>query len=86
VLRTKTNDRLYSYLSARKQGKVVLHRFRKLRTETVTQTTAAPSVETFVRTLNDPRYQLIEKKDNKEVYRDRETGSRWVVKVQREDD
>jgi hypothetical protein len=53
-------------------------------TETVTQTTAAPTVETFVRTLNDPRYQLIEKKENKEVYRDRETGSRWTVKVERE--
>jgi hypothetical protein len=55
-------------------------------TETITQTTAAPSVDTFVRTLNDPRYQLIEKKDNKEVYRDRTTGTRWVVKVEREEE
>jgi hypothetical protein len=55
-------------------------------TESVTQTVAEPSVETFVRTFSDPRYQLIEKKNNKEVYRDRTSGARWVVKVEREDD
>jgi hypothetical protein len=59
---------------------------RPAMTETVTQTVAAPSVDTFVRTLNDPRYQLIEKKENKEVYRDRTTGTRWIVKVEREED
>jgi hypothetical protein len=56
-------------------------------TETVTET--APSeatVETFVRSLNNGRYELIEKKDNKEVYRDRSTGIRWKVKVERDDD
>jgi hypothetical protein len=36
--------------------------------------------------LDDARYQLVEKKGNKEVYRDRNTGTRWVVKVEREDD
>jgi hypothetical protein len=59
---------------------------RPMVTETVTQTVAAPTVDTFVRSLNDPRYQLIEKKGNKEVYRDKTTGTRWVVKVEREED
>jgi len=54
-------------------------------TQTVTETTA-PTVDTFIRSLDDARYQLIEKKGNKEVYRDRSTGVRWVVKVEREDD
>ena len=47
---------------------------------------AAPSVDTFIRSLDDARYQLIEKKGNKEVYRDRNTGVKWVVKVERDDD
>ena len=59
---------------------------RPMVTETVTQTVAAPTVDTFVRSLNDPRYQLIEKKGSKEVYRDKTTGTRWVVKVEREED
>ena len=54
-------------------------------TQTVTET-AAPTVDTFIRSLDDARYQLIEKKGNKEVYRDRSTGARWVVKVERDDD
>ena len=41
---------------------------------------------TFIRSLDDARYQLIEKKGNKEVYRDRNTGVKWVVKVERDDD
>ena len=56
--------------------------------QVVTQTTVAeqPTVETFVRSLGDSKYQLIEKKGNKEIYRDRTTGVRWVVRVEREDD
>ena len=54
--------------------------------ETVTETASAPSVDTFIRSLDDARYQLIEKKGNKEVYRDRNTGTKWVVKVERDDD
>src|ERR1700726_4291114 len=55
-------------------------------TQTVTESAAAPTVDTFIRSLDDARYQLVEKKGNKEVYRDRNTGTRWVVKVEREDD
>jgi hypothetical protein len=56
-------------------------------TETVTETApSVPNVETFVRSLNNGRYELIEKKDNKEVYRDRSTGIKWKVKVERDDD
>ncbi|HZC59875.1 MAG TPA: hypothetical protein VE154_07760 [Chthoniobacterales bacterium] len=54
-------------------------------TQTVTETTA-PTVDTFVRSLDNEKYQLIEKKGNKEVYRDRTTGEKWVVKVDREED
>jgi len=39
-----------------------------------------------VRSLDNDRYQLIEKKDNKEVYRDKETGTKWVVEVHRKGD
>jgi hypothetical protein len=53
-------------------------------TQTVTE--SSPSVDTFVRALDDSRYQLIEKKGNKEIYRDKATGIRWVVKVEREDE
>jgi hypothetical protein len=38
----------------------------------------SPTVNTFVRALDSDRYQLIEKKDNKEVYRDRQTGEKWL--------
>jgi hypothetical protein len=55
-------------------------------TQTVTETPTAPTVETFVRSLDNDKYQLIEKKGNKEVYRDRTTGEKWVVKVDRDDD
>ena len=54
--------------------------------QTVTESATSPGVDTFVRSLDDARYQLIEKKGNKEVYRDRNTGTKWVVKVEREDD
>jgi len=45
-----------------------------------------PTVNTFVRALDSDRYQLIEKKDNKEVYRDKQTGEKWVVEVHRRKD
>jgi hypothetical protein len=54
--------------------------------QTVTESATSPGVDTFVRSLDDARYQLIEKKGNKEVYRDRNTGTKWVVKVERDDD
>jgi hypothetical protein len=49
----------------------------------VTETTE-PTVDTFVRSLDNARYQLIEKKGNKEIYRDRRTGRKWVVRVEEE--
>jgi hypothetical protein len=55
-------------------------------TQTVTEAATTPRVDTFVRSLDNDRYQLIEKKGEREVYRDRETGTKWVVKVEREDD
>jgi hypothetical protein len=61
-----------------------VHTTQPVITQTVTE--SSPSVDTFVRALDDSRYQLVEKKGNKEIYRDKETGIRWVVKVEREDD
>jgi hypothetical protein len=57
-------------------------------TDQVTQTVTIeqPTVETFVRNLDSGRYQLVEKKDNKEVYVDKETGERWKVEVHRTSD
>ena len=59
---------------------------RPIVTETVTEEPPTPGVNTFVRSLDNDRYQLIEKKDNKEVYRDKETGTKWVVEVHRKGD
>jgi hypothetical protein len=59
---------------------------RPVVTQTVTETRTAPTVDTFVRSLDNDKYELIEKKGNKEVYRDRTTGEKWVVKVDRDDD
>jgi hypothetical protein len=59
---------------------------RPVVSQTVTETSTAPTVETFVRSLDNDKYELLEKKGNKEVYRDRTTGERWVVKVDRDDD
>jgi hypothetical protein len=46
----------------------------------------SPTVNTFVRALDSDRYQLIEKKDHKEVYRDKQTGEKWVVEIHRQKD
>jgi hypothetical protein len=54
-------------------------------TQTVTVEQQQPTVETFVRNLDSGRYQLVEKKHNKEVYLDKETGERWRVEVHRAD-
>jgi len=58
---------------------------RQVVTESVTEDAEYPSVDTFVRSLDSARFQLIEKKDNKEVYLDRRTGKKWKVKVESED-
>ena len=52
----------------------------------VTEEPSTPGVNTFVRSLDNARYQLIEKKGDKEVYRDRETGTKWVVEVHQKGD
>ena len=49
---------------------------------TRTVTIEQPTVDTFVRDLDQPdRFQLIEKKGIKEVYLDKQTGQRWRVEV-----
>jgi hypothetical protein len=49
---------------------------------TKTVTVEEPTVDTFVRDLDQPdRFQLIEKKGIKEVYLDKQTGQRWRVEV-----
>ena len=53
-------------------------------TTTTTTTERAEPVVTYQQVQQDlPRYQLIEKKGNKEIYMDRQTGQK--VKVKRED-
>jgi hypothetical protein len=48
----------------------------------ITEVPAPPTVNTVVRALDSSRYQLIEKKDNKEVYRDTQTGERWILEIE----
>jgi flagellar basal body P-ring protein FlgI len=49
---------------------------------TQTVTVEQPTVDTFVRDLDQPdRFQLIEKKGIKEIYVDKLTGQRWKVEV-----
>jgi len=52
----------------------------------VTEEPSTPGVNTFVRSLDNARYQLIEKKGDKEVYRNRATGTKWAVEVHRKGD
>jgi hypothetical protein len=53
-------------------------------TTIVTEEPAPPAVNTFVRALDNDRYQLIEKRDNKEIYRDRQTGEKWILEIHHE--
>jgi hypothetical protein len=52
---------------------------------TVIETSQAPSLDTFVHNLDSSRYQLIEKKEEKEVYLDKLTGTKWVLKIEKKD-
>lgn len=52
---------------------------------TRTVTVEEPTVNTFVRSLDQDRFQLIEKKGIKEVYLDKLTGERWRVEVRKVD-
>src|SRR6516165_3632135 len=54
-------------------------------TQTIVETTEVPTLDTFVHNLDSSRYQLIEKKENEEVYLDRQTGEKWRIKVERKD-
>jgi hypothetical protein len=54
-------------------------------TQTVVETSQAPTLDTFVHNLDSTRYQLLEKKENQEVYLDKQTGSKWVVSVEKKD-
>jgi hypothetical protein len=51
------------------------------RTTVITAAPTPPTINSFVRDLDNSRYQLIEKKDNKEVYRDTQTGEKWIVEI-----
>jgi len=51
------------------------------RTTVITVIPAPPTVNTVVRALDNDRYQLIQKKDNKEVYRDTQTGEKWILEI-----
>jgi hypothetical protein len=59
---------------------------QRIVTETMTEEPSTLGVNTFVRSLDNARYQLIEKKGDKEVYQDTETGTKWVVEVHRKGD
>lgn len=48
---------------------------------TKTVTIEEPTVDTFVRSLDQDRFKLIQKKGYKEVYLDTQTGQRWRVEV-----
>ena len=50
---------------------------------TRTVTIEEPTVETFIRSLDQDRFQLLEKKGIKEVYLDKLTGERWKVEVRK---
>ncbi len=50
---------------------------------TKTVTIEEPTINTFVRSLDQDRFQLIEKKGIKEVYLDKQTGERWRVEVRK---
>jgi hypothetical protein len=54
-------------------------------TQTAIETSAAPTLDTFVHNLDSARYQLLEKKENEEVYLDKQTGTKWAVKVEKKD-
>ncbi len=58
---------------------------RQIVTETVTDDAEYPTVDTFVHSLDTTRFQLVEKKGNKEVYIDRRTGKKWTIKVDSDD-
>ena len=58
---------------------------RQVVTESVTEDAEYPTVDTFVRSLDTARFQLIEKKGIKEVYLDKLTGERWRVEVRKVD-
>ena len=50
-------------------------------TTLITEVPAPPTVDTFVRALDNDRYELIKKSDNKEVYRDKQTGEKWILEI-----
>jgi hypothetical protein len=53
-------------------------------TQTVIETSQAPTLDTFVHNLDSSRYQLLEKKESEEIYLDRQTGTKWKVKVEKD--
>jgi hypothetical protein len=67
------------------EGQIVQPVAATTTTQTVVETTQAPTLDTFIHNLDSSRYQLIEKHENEEVYLDKQTGVKWEVKVEKKD-
>jgi hypothetical protein len=85
VHRNTDNDVLYVEPTGTivRQHTVALNAVPSGQIITKTVTVEEPTVNTFVRSLDQDRFQLIEKKGIKEVYLDKLTGERWRVEVRR---
>jgi hypothetical protein len=87
VRRNTDNDVLYVEPTGTiiRQHTVALNAVLPGQIITKTVTVEEPTVNTFVRSLDQDRFQLIEKKGIKEVYLDKLTGERWRVEVRKVD-
>lgn len=85
VRRNTDNDVLYVEPTGTivRQHTVALNALPPGQIITKTVTVEEPTVNTFVRSLDQDRFQLIEKKGIKEVYLDKLTGERWRVEVRK---
>jgi len=85
VRRNTDNDVLYVQPTGTivRQHTVALNAVAPGQIITKTVTVEEPTVNTFVRSLDQDRFQLIEKKGIKEVYLDKLTGERWRVEVRK---
>jgi hypothetical protein len=87
VRRNSDNDVLYVEPTGTivRQHTVALNAVFPGQIITKTVTVEEPTVNTFVRSLDQDRFQLIEKKGIKEVYLDKLTGERWRIEVRKVD-
>jgi hypothetical protein len=54
-------------------------------TTVVTVAPNPPTVNNFFRSLDQSRFELIKKKENKEIYRDLQTGELWTIELKHGD-